>query len=78
VIVRILVLPEHFDCCHAPSLEFLASLPSPKNLFVSVRGQYCPDWKISSEDGALSRRVTVDEVAAVNQRVRDLGLQPIG
>jgi putative pyruvate formate lyase activating enzyme len=77
VIVRILVLPEHFDCCHAPSLQFLASLPDRKTFFVSVRGQYCPDWKITSRDGALGRRVSVDEVNSVRQQARDLGLQLI-
>jgi putative pyruvate formate lyase activating enzyme len=77
VIVRILVLPEHFDCCHEPSLNFLASLPDQRNLFVSLRGQYCPDWKISSRDEALARRVTEDEINSVNRRARDLGLQLI-
>jgi putative pyruvate formate lyase activating enzyme len=77
VIVRILVLPGHFDCCHAPSLNFLASLADQNDLFVSVRGQYCPDWKISSQDGALARRVKIDEMNFVIQRARDLGLQLI-
>lgn len=76
VIVRILVLPEHFECCHAPSLDYLATI-SEKSLLVSVRDQYCPDWKITARDGALTRRVTSAEVIAVSQRARDLGLSLI-
>jgi putative pyruvate formate lyase activating enzyme len=76
VIVRILVLPGHFECCHAPSLDYLATILE-KSLLVSVRDQYCPDWKITARDGALARRVTSDEVIAVRQRARDLGLSLI-
>ncbi|HEX8163579.1 MAG TPA: hypothetical protein VF538_17040 [Pyrinomonadaceae bacterium] len=73
VIVRVLVLPGHFECCHGPALDFLATLGGG-SLLVSVRGQYSPDWKISERDGALSRRVTPDESAAVRERASSLGL----
>lgn len=73
VIVRMLVLPGHFVCCHAAALDFLATLDR-KRLWVSVRGQYCPDWKIAREDGALARRTTREETEAVRERASDLGL----
>jgi putative pyruvate formate lyase activating enzyme len=73
VIVRMLVLPEHFGCCHAPALDFLATL-NREQLCVSVRGQYCPDWKITREDGALARRTSREETEAVRKKARDLGL----
>lgn len=73
VIVRILVLPGHFDCCHRHSLDFLADLPQ-RSLFVSVRGQYCPDWRITQKDGPLARRVTPDEIGAVRDRAIALHL----
>lgn len=76
VIVRILVLPGHFDCCHAPTLDFLASLQAER-LLVSVRGQYCPDWKITAKDGELARRPTVAEIDQVRQRAFDLGLEVV-
>ncbi|MGH8560225.1 MAG: hypothetical protein ACRESZ_22790 [Methylococcales bacterium] len=60
VIVRILVLPGHFECCHLPVLEKLAWLNS-EWLFLSVRGQYCPDWNIGPAYGALNRRPTREE-----------------
>lgn len=77
VIVRVLVLPGHFDCCHAPALESLAGLPQ-ENLSVSVRGQYTPDWKITPRDGTLARRVTPEETVRVCQRASDLELRLVG
>ncbi|MDD3582230.1 MAG: hypothetical protein PHW74_14590 [Desulfobacca sp.] len=77
VIVRLLVLPGHFDCCHRPGLEFLAAIKDQGQLWVSVRGQYCPDWLIGPEDGELARRVTPEEVRAVIQAGRTLGLRLI-
>jgi putative pyruvate formate lyase activating enzyme len=76
VIVRILVLPCHFKCCHAPSLDYLAQVVG-KKLWVSVRGQYYPDWKITSSDGVLCRRPTPGETEAVVKYARDLGLAVI-
>jgi len=75
-IVRILVLPGHFECCHVPALEFLASV-NRANLFVSVRGQYCPDWKITEKDGALARRTTLPETAAVRSLATQLSLNVV-
>ncbi|OPX19395.1 MAG: hypothetical protein BZ151_09535 [Desulfobacca sp. 4484_104] len=77
VIVRLLVLPGHFDCCHRPGLVFLAAIKDQGQLWVSVRGQYCPDWLIGPEDGELARRVTPAEVRAVIQAGRTLGLRLI-
>jgi putative pyruvate formate lyase activating enzyme len=73
VIVRILVLPGHFACCHVPMLDFLATLDRER-LWVSVRGQYCPDSKIAREDGALVRRTSREETEAVRDKARSLGL----
>lgn len=72
VIVRLLVLPGHESCCHFPVLQRLATLS--KTCLISVRGQYCPDFKITSADGALARRPTWDEVEAVRAKARQLGL----
>lgn len=76
VIVRILVLPGHFECCHAPALDFLATLRRER-LLVSVRGQYCPDWKITPQDGELARRPARQETEAVREKARSLGLSLI-
>lgn len=75
VIARILVLPGHFECCHAPALRYLAATAS-ENLFVSIRGQYCPDWKMAvpGRGGPLTRRVASHEVEAVTDLARHLKL----
>jgi putative pyruvate formate lyase activating enzyme len=73
VIVRILVLPGHFECCHAPVLQFLSSLKR-NNLFISVRGQYCPDWKITRRDGALGKRPRPTEIDSVRAFAQQLGV----
>lgn len=76
VIVRILVLPGHVECCHVPSLVWLASLGSP-NVLVSVRDQFVPDWRISAGDG-LGRRPSTPEVNEVRQSAARLGLRQVG
>ena len=76
VMVRILVLPDHFDCCHKPVLEKLASMES-EYLYVSINGQYWPHWKITSSDGRMSEPTPPEEVQAVHDLARDLGLKVI-
>lgn len=74
VIVRMLVLPGHVMCCHVPALRWLAEA-SAKDLTVSVRGQYCPDWKIVETDGAMSARPEPEEIEAVRAEAMRLGLK---
>lgn len=74
VIVRILVLPGHVECCHRPTLEALADLRHNGTLLISVRGQYCPDWRIGPRDGALTRRATAIEIEAIHAKAETLGL----
>ena len=76
VVVRILVLPGHLDCCHRPALAGLAAM-NASNLFVSIRDQYCPDWKVGSQDGELVRRVRPKEAEAVRAWARNLQLTAI-
>ena len=76
VIVRVLVLPGHTECCHLPALNRLKALDSPY-LFVSIRGQYSPDFRVTAHDAALSRRVAPDESSAVRRYAAGLGLRLI-
>lgn len=73
VIVRILLMPGHLSCCHAPSLEWLAGLRC-NQLYVSIRDQYAPDWRIGERDGALARRISQQDVEAARAAARALGL----
>jgi putative pyruvate formate lyase activating enzyme len=75
VIVRLLILPGHLRCCHFPALQFLASLPTRPR--VSIRGQYSPDWQITSSDGAMAGRISREEVALANNMAQSLGLDCI-
>lgn len=75
VIVRILVLPGHFTCCHVEALKSLASLAPEGNLAVSIRGQYCPDWRIRSRDGNMMHRPEILEIAAVRAMAKELKLK---
>ena len=77
VIVRILVLPGHGACCHVPSLAWLAAHDS-ENLFVSLRGHYAPDWRITARDGPLAGRVAKEELDAVTAVARAHGLRLVG
>jgi putative pyruvate formate lyase activating enzyme len=72
VFVRMLVLPGHFDCCHAPALRVLSRHRG--RLRVNVLGQYCPDWKVRERDGEMGHRVTEDEVRAARAYALSLGL----
>ena len=76
VIVRILVLPGHYECCHIPVLEVLASMKG-EYLYVSVRNQYWPDYQMTFSDGAMSRRTPPEEAKIVLEKAYNLGLQVI-
>lgn len=73
VIVRILVLPGHVDCCHLPTLELLSTIGTDW-LMVSIRDQYCPDWLIDVNSGAMARRPISSELARVRERASLLGM----
>ena len=76
VIVRILLLPGHLQCCHLPALRFLASLPTPP--LVSIRQQYCPDWQISGRDGKMAGRIIREDAECAINLAQSLGLDLVG
>ena len=75
VIVRLLVLPGHSGCCHVPVLRELAKLSSKGDLRISIRGQYCPDWRIRPQDGAMTGRPSGEEIEALCTQANALGLR---
>lgn len=72
LIIRVLVLPEHNECCTRPILEWVA-----KNLGAEVRlnlmDQYRPEWR-AHEVPELRRRLTHDEFNEAVQIARSVGL----
>jgi putative pyruvate formate lyase activating enzyme len=77
VFVRMLVLPDHEECCHEPVLAVLAGLSASGNLSVSIQGTYLPEWKALAPHGPLSRCPRAQDVAAVRRRAHELELSVI-
>jgi putative pyruvate formate lyase activating enzyme len=74
VIVRHLVLPNHFDCCSKPIMEYIANnLP---NAVVNIMAQYRPDYK-AFEYRDIARIVLPDEVLQVKEYAEKLGIHQI-
>jgi len=72
LIVRILVLPNHLECCAKPIVDWIA-----KNLGaetkVNVMFQYRPEWR-AFEVPELSRRLTHDEMGRAIQLAKEANL----
>ena len=73
LIIRVLVLPGHLECCTNPVLAWIA-----KNLGhetrVNLLFQYRPGWR-ATELPELSRRLTKEEVERAIQLARQAGLK---
>lgn len=74
VFVRVVVLPEHVECCHVPALESIAGMSSIGETYVSIQDTYLPEWRALSPRSPLSRRPTAEEVRRVRSRARELNL----
>jgi putative pyruvate formate lyase activating enzyme len=74
VIVRHLVLPNHFECCSKPIMEYLVNnLP---NAVVNIMAQYRPDYK-AFEYKDIARIVLPNEVLQVKEYAEKLGIYQI-
>ncbi len=75
LLVRVLVLPGHLDCCTKPILEWIA-----ENLGVETRVnvlfQYRPEWR-ASELSELRRRLTKTEMEKALSFAEQAGLKNI-
>jgi putative pyruvate formate lyase activating enzyme len=75
MIVRHLVLPNHFDCCTRPALEWVAE-NCPRAL-VNVMGQYRPEYRVREEPERyrdIGRGLSWAEMARAQQCAEQLGL----
>ncbi len=74
VIVRILVLPGHADCCHLPTIDALRKIMDD-NLLISIRNQYSPGslglW-VGSNNSLLAARPMEKDIKAVKDSLLDL------
>lgn len=62
VIIRILVLPSHTDCCHVPALHFLSNYLN--RIYLSILDQYVPEHE-AFQDFKLSTRPKQIEIDTV-------------
>jgi putative pyruvate formate lyase activating enzyme len=62
VVIRHLVMPNHFDCCSKPVMDWIAkNLP---NAVVNIMAQYRPEYHAYDYED-ISRHVSIEEVLQV-------------
>jgi len=74
VIIRMLVLPNHLDCCHEKTIEWLAQ--HRDHIWVSILDQYIPEH-LAKEFSDINRRPTSQEIEEVERLVQKYGLRDI-
>jgi putative pyruvate formate lyase activating enzyme len=74
VIIRVLVLPGHVNCCHKPALELLSAYRD--KFWVSILDQYVPEYQ-ACLDSDLKKRPTRTEIEEVKALVGKHGLKDI-
>jgi len=72
LIIRVLVLPNHLDCCTKPILEWIANNLGAETR-VNVMFQYRPEWR-AHEIPELRKRLTRDERQKAVQLAEKAGL----
>jgi putative pyruvate formate lyase activating enzyme len=73
LIIRVLVLPNHLECCTKPILEWIAEKLGAETR-VNVMFQYRPEWR-AHEISELRRRLTKDEMQKAVQLAETAGLK---
>jgi putative pyruvate formate lyase activating enzyme len=72
LIIRVLVLPDHLECCTKPTLNWIAENLGTETR-VNVMFQYRPEWR-ATEIPELRRRLTKTEIKNAVQLARKAGL----
>jgi putative pyruvate formate lyase activating enzyme len=72
LIIRILVLPNHLECCTKPIIDWIAENLG-RETRVNVMFQYRPEWR-AYEDPELCRRLTENEKERAIQLAKEAGL----
>ncbi len=76
IIIRLLVLPSHIECCLLQILNMLVSFKG--KILLNVMDQYIPEYKIlKGIHKELNRRVRKDEISDVLSKARNLGFRLI-
>lgn len=72
LIIRMLILPGHVECCSKPILQWIAEELGGW-VRVNIMDQYRPEWR-AHEVPELRRRLTSDEYGEVVRYAKELGL----
>jgi len=72
LIIRVLVLPEHLECCTKPIVHWIASNLG-KSVRVNIMFQYRPEWR-AHEIPELRRRLTHEERNRAVELAKEAGL----
>jgi putative pyruvate formate lyase activating enzyme len=75
LLIRVLVLPGHLDCCLSNILKFISE-DLGKGTRVNLMDQYTPHWR-AGEAPELTRRLTYSEWKRAVAMARDAGLTNI-
>jgi len=73
LLIRVLVLPEHNECCTRPILEWIAKNLRPWTR-VNVMFQYRPEWR-ANQRRELSRRLRREEMEEALRIAREVGIR---
>jgi putative pyruvate formate lyase activating enzyme len=73
LIIRVLVLPEHNECCTKPILQWIQDNLEPMTR-VNLMFQYRPEWR-AKERPELRRRLSQDEIAEAKKIAEEIGLK---
>jgi len=73
LIIRVLVLPGHLECCTRPILNWIAE-NLDKETRVNIMFQYRPEWR-AYEIPELRRRLTRNEMDAAIMMAEEIGLK---
>jgi putative pyruvate formate lyase activating enzyme len=73
LIIRILVLPNHLECCTRPIIDWIAANLGAETR-VNVMFQYRPEWR-AHEIPELRRRLTEDEMERAAQLAKEAKLE---
>ena len=72
LIIRVLVLPGHNQCCTRPILKWIHDNLGPMTR-VNLMFQYRPEWR-AGERPELGRRLTSEEISEAQQIAKEVGL----
>ncbi len=75
LIIRVLVLPQHLDCCVKPILNWIVEKLGPETR-VNLLFQYRPEWR-AHEIPELRRRLSEEEIETALQLACKAGLKNI-